>query len=491
MNNKNIFVFSGIFYLIGIFITNLDFGLTTSLLVLLFLVVLFLLLFIKTKIYIILSIFSIISFLLGIFISNLNLIQIKKNNDFINSFTDKTTIETQIKKIDKITDKYTVYIGKLIKINNENIDENIFLEIYLNGNYKLENKTKISFESKIYRFEEFNGFDYEKYMLSKELYFKTYPYNYEKISEEKENIIIKEINDTRKKMLEIISTIYTRDEATFLGGILLGARESLPKELSTNFNNSGLTHIIAVSGFNITIIIIFFGYIVKSLPSILKTIIMSLLIVIFTILVGLGAAVIRAAIMGIIGYIVVNSGRKGDTLAIIILTLVIMVSFSPLSLNYDISLQLSFLAVLGIIYTEKYIEKIFHFLPNFFEIKTAFCLTISAMIFTLPIMLFNFGQVSIISPISNLLVIWTIPIIMSIGFMSILSYILNPFLGIIIGYFSLILLKWDLLIVNFFGSSKYSIIKYDFGLYKNYYEIIYFLVLIFIIIWFKKEKPQP
>jgi predicted membrane metal-binding protein len=89
-----------------------------------------------------------------------------------------------------------------------------------------------------------------------------------------------------------------------------------------------------------------------------------------------------------------------------------MVFISPLSLNYDVSLHLSFLAVLGILYTQKFFGKIFYFLPDFLAIKEAFILTLSAMSFALPIILFNFGQLSIMSPFANIAVTWTIPLAM-------------------------------------------------------------------------------
>lgn len=490
MNKKYNLIFPWIFYLLGIFINNLGFWITTSLLVLLFIVVLFLLLFFKNKKYIIISLFMIIWFSLWICVSQYNKWNIEANKLIVNEITNKNKIESEITKISKIDEKYTVYLWKLIKIDDKIINKNIYFEIYLNWNYKLENKSLIEFNSKIFLYESFNWFDYNKYMLSKDTYFKTYPYTYEKIWINKENIIIKWIENLRNNMLKIINTIYTKDEAVFLWWILLWARESMPKELSTNFNNSWLTHLIAVSWFNITIIIIFFGYIIKPFPNYLKVVLMSLIIVLFTILVWYWAAVIRASIMWIIWYIVISSWRQWNILSIIVLTLVLMVSFSPLSINYDISLHLSFLAVLWIIYSQKYIESIFSFLPNIFEIKTAFCLTISAMIFTLPIMLFNFGQVSIISPLSNLLVIWTIPIAMLFWFLSIILYYITPILWIIIGYIAWILLKWDILIVNYFWSSIYSTIKYDFWEYRWYYELIYFFILTFIILWFKKTKTD-
>jgi hypothetical protein len=84
------------------------------------------------------------------------------------------------------------------------------------------------------------------------------------------------------------------------------------------------------------------------------------------------------------------SGRQGNILAIVVLTAILMVTYSPLSINYDASLHLSFLAVLGIVYTEKFFEKVFKFMPNTFEIRTATAITFSALVFTFPVMMFNF-----------------------------------------------------------------------------------------------------
>jgi competence protein ComEC len=251
-----------------------------------------------------------------------------------------------------------------------------------------------------------------------------------------------------------------------------------------------LTHVIAVSWFNITIIIIFLSVCVKYFPIYIRAIFITAWIVFFTVLVGDTAPVIRASIMGLLWYYVLISWRKWELLSIILFTAAIMVCISPLSLNYDISFHLSFLAVLWIIYTNKYIEKIFYFLPNFLEIRTAFTMTLSAMSFTLPIMILNFGQVSMLAPFSNIAVTWTIPLAMIFGFISIIVYFVYPIGWIIIWYITWIFLKWDIIVVHFFGKLEWSIIKLDFWIYKNYIEIIYFLVLLFLIIWFRKSDDK-
>ncbi len=490
MNKKILFIYFWIFYIFWIFINNIFENLITSLLVLLFLVVLFLLILLEKKVYKSLFILCIIWFLAWIYISNINLEKINKNNLFLNKFKNKVTFEAQIQNISKINDSNIVYIVRVKKIEKIVLNANIFAEIYINWNHKIENWKIIKFESFISKFENFNWFNYQKYNLSKNIYLKSFVYSYEDIWKNEINVIYKNIYKLREHLIETINNIYTKNEAAFLSWILLWARENLQKELKENFNNSWLTHLIAVSWFNITIIIIFFSYIIKSINPTIRILIMASLIIVFTILAWAWASIIRAAIMWIIWFFIVTNWRKWDTLVILIITLCLMITYSPLSLNYDVSLQLSFLAVVWIIYFQKVIENFFNFLPNIFEIKTAFSLTLSAMTLTLPIMLFNFWQISIISPLSNILVIWTIPLSMLFWSLSIIFYQVNDFIWVCIWYISWVLLRWDIFIVNYLGSSKFSNIKYDFWIYKNYYEIIYFIIIFFIILRLKKDKDN-
>ena len=127
-----------------------------------------------------------------------------------------------------------------------------------------------------------------------------------------------------------------------------------------------------------------------------------------------------------------------------------MATYSPLSINYDVSLHLSFAAVIGIIYLQKWLHSIFKSVPNIFEIREALVLTCAALIPTLPIMVINFGQFSILSVFANILVTWTIPIAMLGGFLSIIVYYFFPFIAQIIAFFTWLLLKWDIMIVHFF-----------------------------------------
>lgn len=152
---------------------------------------------------------------------------------------------------------------------------------------------------------------------------------------------------------------------------------------------------------------------------------------------------IRAACMGIISYVVLLSGRQVNIWALLTVVLFAFALYNPMSLVYDISLQLSFLAVIGVILFFPLFERVFFFFPNFLAIKESIVMTLSATITTLPVMVINFGQFSLIAPVSNLLVGWTIPLAMLGGFITLMVSYLSVFLSQVLAYFTYLLLRFD------------------------------------------------
>jgi len=493
MISKNIlFIFSSIFFLIWIFVNNITSELYYSLSVLLFLVVLFLLLFFIKKEYLLLFLFSIFFTAIWISISESNIKTNTNKENILKQYYDNKNHDMifEIKNINKVDEFKIEYTAKLIQVWDKKILSKIWHTVKIAKNNEIKKWYILKSNTKLYEFKSFDWFSYDKYMLSKNLFFSSNIYSYDIIDKVELNKIEQYIINLRKTFLNSIYAIYPNEEAIFLWWILLWARESLPDELKQDFNNSWLTHFIAVSWFNITILIIFLTYLLQYFPVWFRVIFITLSIILFTILVWDTAPVVRASIMGLVWYYILMSGRKWHILSIILLTLVIMVFLSPLSLNYDVSLHLSFFAVLWIVYTQKFFEKVFHFLPNILEIKTAFTLTLSALSFTLPIMMINFGQVSILAPFSNIAVTWTIPIAMLLGFISIIVHLVYPITWIIVWYITWLLLKWDIMIVHFFWKLEWSVLKVDFWIYKYHLEIMYFMILIFLIIWFREKKEN-
>ncbi len=475
MQKSIIFILFWSSYLLGIFLHNIIQSFITSLLVLLFLVVLFLWLFIFRKKWIIIYFFILLWFLFWIIVSDFNYYKIEQKNIIVNNLIgEKNQYKIKILWINKITKDQKVYIWE---IKNYNIK----WEIYTKSNYELKKWDIIKINSKIFPYEDFNDFEYKKYMASKWLYYRVYPFTFDLVSNFKINFLESKILSFREYLLDNIKKIFPWEEWLFLWWILVGARESLPDKLSDNFNNSWLTHFIAVSWFNITILIVWIWFFIKFLPWYLKIIIISITIILFTILVWFTAPVIRASIMWIIWFYTITYWRKTNINSLIIFTLILMVTYSPLSINYDVSLHLSFLAVLWIVYTSSFFEKKLNFITNTLEIRNALSLTLSAFIFTLPIMAVNFWQISIVSPLTNVLVAWTIPIAMLFWFLSVIFLDIFSYLSFFFWFFAHLLLSFDIFVVNFFWGADFSTFKINFWEYKNYFSIIYLLFILVII----------
>ena len=500
ISKSKIFIFTGIFFLLFVFIWNIF---NWSLIVLWLFLILFVILlnfFIYIKKYLIYLIFILFWALLGLFFSYFSNISIIEKQKFLNPYYNiKYKISWEITWINKIKDFESEYIIKLKNIKELNNDisvldsylitsKNIEWLITIPSNFNIQKWDIIEFSEKLIKIKNFNNnFNYEKFSYSKNLYFKINAWSVNNIWKIEQNFIVDKIDNTRQILLKKINKLYPQEEAIFLWWILLWARESMPEDLKTNFNNSWLTHFIAVSGFNITILIVFLSYILKIFPIFIRVVFITLSIIVFVILVWDSVSVIRASIMWLVWYYILVSWRTTDNLAVLVFVWFIMVLISPLSINYDVSLHLSFLAVLWILYTQKIFEKIFYFLPDFLAIREAFVLTLSAMSFALPIILFNFWQLSILSPFANIAVTWTIPLAMLWWFLSICVDFVYNWLAIWISYFTWILLAWDIKIVHFFGGLDWAIIKADLGIYKYSLEVLYFVILIFLINYFKKD----
>jgi competence protein ComEC len=148
--------------------------------------------------------------------------------------------------------------------------------------------------------------------------------------------------------------------------MLIGERANLSSDTKKNFNNSGLTHIIAVSGFNITIILIFLSFLFRSFSFWARLFLAFLCIGFFTLLVGPQISVLRASIFGLISYTILLSGRKMRVFSLLLAVAIGFVLFDPLVLNYDVSFHLSFLAVFGLLYFGDFFNRMFSFLPKWF-----------------------------------------------------------------------------------------------------------------------------
>ncbi|MDD2909269.1 MAG: ComEC/Rec2 family competence protein [Candidatus Gracilibacteria bacterium] len=440
-----------------------------------------------------LIIFILLGLLFGFFISINAQNKVTANYSLLNGKTDylskKVLITGEILENYKESDTSNSYIIRIQKINSETLKSKLNLLITTNTKIIFNKGDILEFSSKINKISNFNEFEYDKFLQLKDIYGQLYLYQFSKTGNSL-NKFSKFIYDFKLNILKTINNIYPGNSAKLLSGIFLGVRGNYSTELKTGFNNSGLTHIVAVSGYNITILIIFIALIFKGLSGYIKHILVIFSVIFFILLIGDNTPALRAGIMGIIGYIVMLNGRKLNIYTLLIAIASVFVVLNPLIINYDISFHLTFLALLGLIIFQEKLSRLFYFLPKKFQIKESIATTLSVFIFTLPIMLVNFEKISVIAPISNLLVLPLIPISMLFGFISIITYLIYTKLGIFIGYLTYLFLSFILNIASYLGNSQFSIINYDLGIYKSLFIFFYYFILVFIIFYTKPSEKD-
>lgn len=438
-----------------------------------------------------LTIFLLLWLLFWFFISINIQNNITDNYSVLNWKTDylskKVLINWEILENYKTSDTMNSYILRIQKINSSTIKSKLNLLINTNSKIVFKKWDLVEFNSKIGKISNFNEFEYDKFLQLKDIYWQLYLYQFSKLWNNL-NSFERLIYNFKMGILDIINNIYPWDSAKLLSWIFLWVRWNYWNELKTWFNNSWLTHIVAVSWYNITILIIFFGLFFKYLPWVLKNTLIIFSVIFFLLLIWDNIPALRAWIMWIIGYIIILRWRKLNIYTLLIAIASIFVIINPLIINYDIGFHLSFFALLWLIVFQEKLSNIFYFLPKKFGIKESIATTLSVLIFTFPIMLVNFEKISIIAPISNLLVLPLIPIVMLFGWLSVISYLIYAKLGIFIWYLTYLFLSFILNIASYLWNSQFSIINYDLWNYKSLFMLFYYFILVYIIFYLRNTE---
>lgn len=261
----------------------------------------------------------------------------------------------------------------------------------------------------------------------------------------------------KEKLRESIQKNFSPPQSSILEGTILGDNGAMSNDLKDKLNITGLRHIIAVSGTHVIV-----------LSSIIMSLLLALrlwrgqafyatiaLIFLYIILTGLPSSGVRAGIMGGTYLLSQKIGRQTMGPRLIVLACSIMLLVNPLLLFYDIGFQLSFVAVLGLIYLEPFINKFFKIFikdkaPNFTSIIST---TFAAQIFTLPVMVYNFGNISFVSPITNLLVLPIVYWLMIFGFLASIAGIFSGVLGWLLSIPCWILLTYFVKVIDVFSQT--------------------------------------
>lgn len=220
-----------------------------------------------------------------------------------------------------------------------------------------------------------------------------------------------------------LSAALPREEAGFVRGLLFGGSAAVSPETESDLRTVGLTHIIAVSGYNLTIIVA--ALTVFSRRRSRNAILLSVAgIGLFVLMTGAPASIMRAGVMAVIFLLVGYYRRELDPRVALAATIGVMTLWNPSYLYSDIGWQLSVLALVGVLWLAP------GFRPRVIKRhKTAWEVTstsIGAYLATAPILAYYFGSISLIAPLANVFILPVVPLIMLLGYCAALLGVFVP-----------------------------------------------------------------
>ncbi len=308
----------------------------------------------------------------------------------------------------------------------------------------------------------FGKFDYASYLRARKIHYLCTAENLEiRSSPNAFDRIYAKLIHFRHRLEENLVRAVGQPQAALAAGLLFGGDERLSEFFQEKFQRTGLTHIVAVSGFNVTVIsqyAVLAGIFVGLRRS--RAVYLAIAAVfVFVASIGFPAPAVRAGLMGVLVLLLMRSGRTSGALAGLLLASAMMVFHNPLIVRYDIGFQLSFLATLGIIVVYPLFERAFLRGGAMKFWREILLLTLSAQAFVLPVLIYHFGVVSTVSLLSNVLVLPVIPAAMLAAFATSLVGFVSASAAVLTGLAVYAILGYVLAVVDFLADLPWAVFE--------------------------------
>lgn len=359
--------------------------------------------------------------------------------------------------------------------------------------------------------ENYNEFDYVSYLAREDIYATLHFPDIEKIGEWKGNRIKIILSRIKHAFEENLERVLPEPHGAFLKGLMLGERESIPPELAESFNRTGVTHIIALSGYNITLVSNFFigTLLFFTIPFRVAFWIALLGVLFFVILTGASPSVVRAGVMGVLVLLAQKEGRMYRIMNALVFAGALMIFHNPKILRFDAAFQLSFLATLGLIFlsppVDEKLKRAWHGLRRFlglaegshifekdysarftlFSFRRVLAETLAAQLMVLPLIIYLFGRASLVSPLANLLVILAVPPSMAVGFFTgAIGFVWEP-LAKISAIFNWVLLEYKIRVIEFLARVPWASVELG-----RWFALLLaaFYAILFTKLWLRSRK---
>ncbi len=320
---------------------------------------------------------------------------------------------------------------------------------------------EISFGGKLAKPENFmtdtgKEFDYINYLRKDGILYLVNYGDVEILSSGHGNKIKTFLFKIKANFLEIINFSIADPESLLMGGLILGEKSPFSQELRQSFVDTGTIHIVALSGYNVTIIAEWIMKLFVFLPYSFGIGMGIFAILLFVLMTGAGSTAVRAGVMAVLALIARATGRDYDVARGLILAGVIMILLNPFVLVHDVSFQLSFIATVAVIFLAPRIEKYFLWVTEKGKLRDIVSVTCAAYIFVLPFILYKMGNLSLVALPANVLILPFIPFTMGLGFIVGVMGMIWYVLAIPFSYLAYLFLHYELSVVHFFAEFSYA-----------------------------------
>jgi competence protein ComEC len=334
----------------------------------------------------------------------------------------------------------------------------------------------------------FDDFDYQEFLAQKRIYSIFYYPEISSLYQKNKNPLVlfyKKILVFKNFLRENIDKSFSYPQNFLLRAMILGDKQEMPKELKEELNIAGIRHITAISGMHIIILlnILLFLFLGLGLSKNLSFYLVIIFISLFVLMIGLQPSAIRAALFGFLSLLAQRFGRLRDFSRAVVFVAALMLFFDPFLLK-EVGFQLSFLAVMGINYLMPAILSKLQFLKKLPQTKNILAMSLAAYVFTLPVLVYNFGYLSLVSPFCNLFVVPVLPYLIALG---LLSALFGGFsFGLIFVFPCWLLLTYIIKTADIFSSFSFASINLKISLI---WLFLFYLFLSYFI-WQKRRETR-
>ena len=343
-----------------------------------------------------------------------------------------------------------------------------------------------------------DGFRYDRYLAKMGIYSICYYPKLVILEDDLGNLFFRKILYVKGVILDVINRNMSEPSAGLVRAIFMGDKQGVANELRESFSRSGISHIVAISGMHVGIIA---GILMWLLMNIgfrrqLAFWVAVIFLGLYVVMVGAPSSAVRAFVMGFMVLFAVFLGRLNSIRNSLAFASFVLLMINPRLLRDDVGFQLSFLAVGSIVlyyplfdgFFKKYIELIDNKMVCKYVliVSRVVSVTLSAQVLVMPLIVYMFGVVPNVAVISNLLVLWVVPILMVGIILAVIVSLVIPMIGFLLFFVVSLLLEYIIFISEVLTGLPYAYFKFN-DINMGWVLMVYFMIIVFSI-WLGKRK---